>query len=324
MQEGQTVYFEAISKLESNIKNLLMNISDETASATSEIRLISGEYPQIISSGKSIKLPSGIITPEVLNSSLISLCSGSVHSFQNQLAYGYLTIEGGHRVGFAATASYSPDGYINGFRNITAIVIRIARSFEGISRDLIDKVYFDGLSGLLIAGAPSSGKTTLLKDLVKQLQRLNYCQKIAVVDERGELSNCCCSTVLSGYEKSKAIMMALRNLSPQVIICDEIGDLNEVELVNQALNSGVYVIATVHASTKKDLLNRPVITKLLKSGAFKRVAILTDTPTPCCIKEVFDCDDLLDEINRNFNYIDDMHLCRYQQSDEFYRKNNFS
>ena len=323
MQKGQTVYLKAISQLEDSLKDMLKDVSEEIASNATEIRLISNEYPQIMLNKKNIILPYQIVTPKKLNDSLVTLCGGSVHSFQKQLAYGYLTIEGGHRIGFAATASYSANGNINGFRNITSIVIRIARSYEGISKDIISKAFFDGISGLLIAGAPASGKTTILKDLSKQLQYLDICKKIAVIDERGELFNCC-GTVLSGYEKSKAMTMALRNLSPQVIICDELGDLSEVELVNQALNSGVNIIATVHASNKRELINRPVTAELIKSGAFKRVVILTDYPTPCTVKEVIECDDLLSEIYRDYPYIDNMYLCRNQQGLYHYRKADFS
>lgn len=300
MQDGQAIYLNAISRFETDLKDLLKNIPIEYSSKASEVRLIAGERPQIVSNGKVISFSSQYITVDQLNNSLISLCNGSVHSFQKQLSYGYLTLEEGHRIGFAATASYDLNGNINGFRNITAMVLRIARNYHGISKELINKVFYDGLSGLLIAGAPSTGKTTLLKDLTNQLFDMNLCRQNAVIDERGELAKCSNCTVLSGYNKSQAMLMAIRNLSPKLIICDEIGDMNEVKAVEQALNSGVHVIATVHASDKKELLKRPVTNALIKSRAFKRVVIISDTPKPCTIKEVLECDDLLDKIHRNY------------------------
>ncbi|MBS1382438.1 MAG: hypothetical protein HPZ89_09390, partial [Oscillospiraceae bacterium] len=117
----------------------------------------------------------------------------------------------------------------------------------------------------------------------------------AVVDERGELSGFCDGCcVLRGYEKGAGMLLAIRSLAPQVILCDELGTLQDVEAVSQALHSGVAVVTTIHAGSREELLRREAGRRLLASGGFETVILLGESPHPGVIREVFSVDELIE------------------------------
>jgi len=322
---GHASFDEAVIGLTKNISTRLKQLPIYLKESAQEIRLIEGYMPQIMINNKLQDIDGDLITGQQLKDSLITLCEGSVHTHQKELSAGFLSLKGGHRASFASTAVYDATGNIAAFRDITAIVIRIAHSFRGISLPLIKKVFDNGLCGVVIAGAPSSGKTTMLKDLAYQLSNgaLSDCERVAVIDERCELADCGKSLVLKSYQKAQGMIMALRQLSPQVIICDEIGELNEVKAVKQALNSGIYVITTVHASSSEQLLQRNVSYELISSGAFKRAVILSDDPTVCSIKEVIDIEHVF-EADRNSYDNDRLYRSRYIEGKQLQYKIKFT
>ncbi len=296
MLSGRAAFMQAVASLSENLKTKLSGLPDALCANAQELRLIAGACPQLRVNNRSVTLCDWPpVTEQELAQCYISLCGQAVHSHQRELAQGYLTLAGGHRAGFAATAVYGSDGALMSLRGVNAIVLRIAREYRGVADRLLREVFGGGICGLLIAGAPASGKTTVLRDLAVSLARgaVQNCDRVVVVDERGELSgfcrNCC---VLSGYDKGDGLLMAVRNLSPQVILCDELGSQREVSAVAYALNCGVSVITTIHAGSKAELLNRQAGRLLLSSGAFQKVAVLSEFPHPSSIREVFSVDDL--------------------------------
>lgn len=297
MLSGRAAFLQAVASLTEPYKKRLSCLPDALCENAQELRLIAGGCPQLRVNNRSVVLqdwPS--VTEQELAQCYISLCGHAVHSYQRELAQGYLTLSGGHRAGFAATAVYGGDGQLQSLREINAIVLRIAREYRGVADRLLRDAFNGGICGLLIAGAPASGKTTVLRDLAISLANgaVPGCDRVAVVDERGELSGFCRSCcVLSGYDKGDGLLMAVRNLSPQVILCDELGTEREVTAVLHALNSGVAVITTLHAGERAELVNRRAGRLLLESGAFKKVAILSEFPHPSSIREVFSVDDLV-------------------------------
>ena len=303
MRNGQALFFEAAERLCEPIRTRLKNSVGEKAKTAQEIRLIEGIPPQIMVENRIITLSGEAVTANQLAESVITLCENAVHSHSRELAQGYITIKGGHRAGISATAVYDENGNLTGLRKPTAIVLRIARSFENVSNELIKRAFCDGICGLLIAGAPASGKTTMLKDLARRLSQgaVAGCERVAVVDERGELSGFCgAACVMNGYQKAQGMLIAVRNLSPQVIICDELGSTEEIKAVQQVLNSGVAVITSVHAADREELLQKSAVMRLLRCGAFAKTAFLSQFPHPCSIKEVVDTDALLNESGRCF------------------------
>lgn len=224
-----------------------------------------------------------------------SICNYSVYSYRNEIKNGYITIRGGHRVGLCGTAVIK-DGEISSINDISSLNIRIARQIFGVSESLISRLYpFEG--GILIAGAPSTGKTTMLRDLAYRLSMGMGCRimRTALIDERGELSGMYCGTayndiglcdVLNGYPKGEGIMQAIRALSPQVIICDEVGTNEDVVSIAQGFNAGALIISTIHARSYDELMRRTQTEKLLETGAFRTVVILESSDRPCKISQI--------------------------------------
>ncbi|MDF2567535.1 MAG: stage sporulation protein [Oscillospiraceae bacterium] len=310
---------QAVNSLSPNIKNILINVSDDIKKDIKEIRIRAGR-PLSMGDGTQemfVLKNSGVIfnyregayhlTRFDLNECFKVLCNYSIHSYQSEIKNGFITIEGGHRAGICGTAIVE-NGQVCGIRDISSINLRIARQIDGVSDELMRKTFSNGVCGVLIVGAPSSGKTTVLRDLIRQLSsgNLDGYKKVAVIDERGELAathkgqpqnniGLCCD-VLDGYPKGEGMNIALRTMSPQVIVCDEIGNESDAGAIQNSLNAGVDVIATAHASNIGELLKRKHIANLIKSGAFKKIVILEGAEHPSKIKEVISMEGFDDKV----------------------------
>lgn len=237
--------------------------------------------------------------PLVLNNDEIEnifnlLCEGTVYKFENQIKNGYLTIVGGHRVGFCGTAVYDGDT-IQSITDISSIVFRISKQIKNAAREIIGNIYDNKkLYSTLIVSEPCGGKTTILTDLARLLSTLGI--RCTVVDERSEICSVfkgkpqkdigILTDVLNEYKKGEGMSCALRCLSPQVIICDEIGAADDIDLIIETMNAGVPVIATAHASNEDELLDRPQIERLIDSGAIDKIIILKGSSAPGVIKNI--------------------------------------
>lgn len=296
--DGQAAFFSAAESFSEPIKARLKAIEKSRTENIREIRLIAGVPLQIMAENRIITLGGEILTESQLAEAMTALCESSVHSHQRELAQGYITVKGGHRAGISATAVYDERGRLTGLRHPTGIVLRVARRFDDVSNELMAKAFSGGICGLLIAGAPGSGKTTLLRDMARSLSmgRISGCERVAVVDERGELFGYCgAACVMRGYKKAEGILLAVRNLSPQLVICDELGNEEEINAVRQVINSGVSVITSVHAADRDELIRKEPIMRLLRSGAFLKTAFISSDPHPCTLKEVVDSELILAE-----------------------------
>ncbi len=247
-----------------------------------------------------------VISPQRLQQIFASLCGYSVHSFQKEIRSGFVTLRGGHRAGICGTA-VAEDGRVVSIRDISSIHLRIARQFFGSADPVIHQFRQSGVQGLLLAGPPSCGKTTVLRDLARQLSEGAAGRKIrvAVADERGEISGVwrgeaqnrmgfCCDT-LDGYPKAEGSLHAVRCLSPDVVLCDEIGTEEELEAVRQGIHSGVTIIASVHAASRYELCCKPVAQKLLQTGAFEKVALMEGRRHPGRICTFMEAGELLED-----------------------------
>ncbi len=217
------------------------------------------------------------------------VCGYSMQSCEEDLARGFCTLRGGHRVGIAGTVA-AEDGRILSLREAGSLNFRIARQIPGAAGDLPQLLYRRGsIPSVLLAGPPASGKTTILRDLIRRLSagECGHPLQIAAVDERGELGGgrglgeACldlgpCTDLLSGYPKGPGMAIALRCLSPSLIACDELGGGKEAAAVLESVNAGVPLLATAHGDSLAGLRRRPGLAALLDAGAFDAVVWLRD------------------------------------------------
>lgn len=222
-----------------------------------------------------------------------NICNYSVYSRQNEIVNGFVTLNGGHRAGICGTAVLN-DGKITNIKDISAIHIRISREFVGCSDTLFDRLS-NVIDGLLICGSPSSGKTTMIRDIAR---KLSADFKVCIVDERGEIGAVVNGTpqndigfcdILDGYPKSQAIEQAIRCLSPDFIVCDEISNADDVKAIEEGVNSGVHFIATMHCNDEKSFMKRKVSLPVIKTDAFTKLVFLESRENAGKIKSVYDC-----------------------------------
>lgn len=229
----------------------------EPMSCVAEIRLRSGRPGVCVNILGDMRVCSEPFSAAEIADCFAEICRYSVHSFQEEIAQGFVTLEGGHRVGICGTA-VTNGGRIESFKDISGLNIRIAHEVKGCADELYTRFFRSSPRSLLIAGKPLCGKTTVLRDLAR---RLGERHRVTVIDSRNEISAShrgaptldigLNTDALVGCSKSEGIMLALRTLSPEVIICDELG--NDGGAVSRALFCGVKLIASVHAGSLDEL-----------------------------------------------------------------------
>lgn len=293
------LFFEkTLNVLPEDMAELLRQLSPNEKAFAQEIRLrinrplslvAKGENLFISRDGRACSTPPAspfIVTRGGLEECFLRLCSYSVHSHEEELRHGYITTKNGDRAGLCASAVRGKDGTLT-YRDISSINLRVSREVVGAAKGLLRLV--NPGKGLLIAGMPSSGKTTLLRDAIRTVasgENGKMC-KVAVADERYELSATCqgvplydlglCSDVICGQSKAEAIEQAIRTLSPDIIACDEIGSEDEIRQLDAGLCCGAAFFATVHCGSKRDLFLSARIKRLMDTGAFGYIALL-DSP----------------------------------------------
>lgn len=278
-----SVWVTALNSLPQNERNSIQ-----------EVRLRSGEpvtlsFPKedrVLCASRSSVLhqPDALIChPQQLEACFFRFCENSVYAHEEELRRGFIAVRGGIRVGVAGTAVMG-DGDVRTVRQITSLCIRLPRRHMGCASSLMPYVYSAcNVHSTLLVGEPSSGKTSLLRDIAASLALHGV--RVAVVDERGELGGVeglrgC--DVLCGYPKAVGIMQAVRCLAPQVVVFDELGDDAEVSAVSACAHAGVAVVASLHGRSPAELMKKRAVRQLIECSVFDRWVFLQGRDAPSC------------------------------------------
>ena len=272
------------------VKEVLLKLSPTVKSNTSEIRLRTGLPLALTVASETVFVRQNGQTQFFLSNDLFkiskpdleesfkNLCNNSVFAHENELQNGFIIMKNGCRAGVGGNINEK-----GSFKDISSINIRIGREIIGSSNEIMRSY---SLGGLLIAGPPGSGKTTVLRDVIRQLSNgsTGRLTRVAVIDSRNEISGSqfgvCANDlgantdVLLTESKAKGIEIALRTLFPNVIAFDEIATELELKSVAESFCSGVSIITTANAGSICELKKRSVTKALLNSGAIDQVAFL--------------------------------------------------
>lgn len=273
----------AYSLLPPELRKTVQSFGHE--SEIDEIRLRSQGSLSLVISGRELIL-NARVTAQDIEYCFEKAFSYSLHSHIKELCDGSVTAPGGNRVGFCGRAAIN-SGKIDSVRDISSVSIRIAREIIGCADGIAAECFSEAPCGLLIIGRPSSGKTTLLRDISRQLAA-KY--SVSLIDERGELSAMLDGTpqndvgnlsdIFFMYPKPEAIETAVRAMSPKAIIADEIFRPADGEALLSAHASGIAVITAAHGTDLMSAEKNPAVKLLLENGVFKYCALLSNDRAP--------------------------------------------
>lgn len=225
------------------------------------------------------------------------LCNYSVHCEIDNLINGYITVKGGNRVGVCSTA-VKTNGVVTAVKEITSLNIRISKEVRDCAKPILNLLYVNDFPSIIVASPPSGGKTTFLRDFTRLLSGgFNNCYvKTAVIDERNEIAckddGCVTADlgvntdVITGFTKAAGIEIAVRTLAPEMIICDEISSVEEIEAMKNGFLSGAAFAVSVHAKSKEQLMNKHIVRNLIATREFSYVVLLKDYTNEFEIMEV--------------------------------------
>lgn len=305
---------EILPLLAPRLADLIGGAAARLPAPLEEIRIRMGRPLQLVmDGGDSFIAPDGSLTPEPEGAALATpddlartfqlMARGSVYAWEEELRGGFLTLEGGHRVGLCGRA-VTEEGKIRTLKQIASLNLRIAREVVGAADPLLPRIIRAGRPcSTLIISPPQAGKTTVLRDLVRQLSagapHLGLAgRKVGLVDERSEVAGCVAGVpqrdlgprtdVLDGCPKAEGMMLLIRALSPAVVAVDEIGRPADAAAVMEALHAGVAVVATAHGHDLADVSRRPALAELLAAGAFQVAVVLGRSRGPGTLERVVD------------------------------------
>ena len=321
-------------KLPESMRDRIMKLPKQALQKLEEIRIRTNTDTLLISGGREYSLRDGDeITAEVLDEILNRLLDYSYYAYEEELSRGYITIEGGHRVGICGRVTLE-SGQVHLIKDVSSLNIRRSREITGASEKILGavlspaKVPAEGvpnagipagcggdrspvpsdISGscssavscgrmvvrnTLIISPPKCGKTTMLRDLARNLSNAGF--RIGICDERSEIAGCYegktsydlgpRTDVLDGCPKADGILMLIRAMSPDVVMTDEIGKPEDAAAIRSALSAGVKIITTIHGSSFEDAA-KSAVGGLITDHVFETLIFLSAQPVTGTVEKI--------------------------------------
>lgn len=290
MQETKTINLMT-KYFPKHIKEALENnISEEEVNIIEEIR-IRINLPIIVKLEEKEKIIDYKVSTEDINYIFQKICENSIYAYQNQIANGFVTIKGGNRVGIVGTAVVQ-NGKVTNLNYVSGLNFRIAQEIIGCSNKIMPNIIRgETIYNTLIIAMPGMGKTTLLRDIIRNLSNgftdgntKIKGQNISVIDERGEISATYRGSsqndlgirtdVLNDIPKAIGMKMAIRSMAPQIIAADEIGSVDDVNAIQYAICCGIKGIFTAHGNSVEDVKKNTELKSLIDNKIFEKFIII--------------------------------------------------
>ena len=271
-----------------------------------EIRLRIGQPVTVLYQNEELILPTMYsekkrLGKQEMKETIEHISNYSLYAYEHELKQGFITIEGGHRVGMAGQGIME-GGKIKNMKYISSINIRVSHEVLDCANKIFPYItYNKQMYHTLIISPPRCGKTTLLRDVIRQISDGNRWIKgctVGVVDERSELGGCYLGVIqnnlgmrtdiLDRCPKADGMIMLIRSMAPQVVAVDEIGAKEDVHAIEYAMHCGCKMLATAHGDSMEEICKKPIFEKLIREKRFERYVILSNRYRLGGIEAVYD------------------------------------
>ncbi|MCL2568656.1 MAG: stage III sporulation protein AB [Oscillospiraceae bacterium] len=276
-------YDEAVELLPYHLRGPARLIDEMDKAKAEEFRLRIGHVPAIVLPEGERPFASAPVTVKELTAVLEIASAASAHAVRDSLRHGYITARGGCRIGLGGQVA-AREGEVTGFAHLGSAAIRITKEIPGVADGILPQLKERGvLHSTLILSPPGGGKTTVLRDIIRQWS--DGGRRVAVADERGELAAMrdgipqmdlgSRTDIIAGCPKDKAVLMLLKAMNPEVIAMDEITAAADTAALESAANCGVTLLATAHGHKWEDLLKKPLYRRMVRKGLFTRLVLIS-------------------------------------------------